>query len=131
MGRTFDVLGGRMRKEPRRAGEAPAAIPFPQPEPETPEPDPELVPVTNEDLPGDDNSIPYVEVGGPRAKVRPAEPEAPAKVAHPFAGASGSATSTVAVALNPEVAFHLLADLSFPVFSPPGPELVAYHRPEH
>ena len=37
----------------------------------------------------------------------------------------------IAGAGRPEVMFHLLADVSLPVFSPPGPELVAYHRPEH
>ncbi len=117
MGRTFEVLGGRMRKEPR--AEAPAAILFPQLEPEQPddEPAPELVPVTQEDLPGDDNSIPFVEVGGTRPKVA-ASPELVAPKPSPEPA-------------GPEVRFHLLADVSLPVFSPPGPELVAYHRPEH
>jgi Mrp family chromosome partitioning ATPase len=124
MGRTFEVLGGRVRKEPRV--DAPAAIPFPQPEPDEPLPAPELVPVTKEDLPDDDNSVPFIEVGGPRAKI---EPEAQAKVTPTFACASGS--SGVRETPSPEVTFHLLADVSLPVFSPPGPELVTYHRPEH
>jgi Mrp family chromosome partitioning ATPase len=126
MGRTFEVLGGRVRKEPRV--DAPAAIPFPQPEPDEPLPAPELVPVTKEDLPDDDNSVPFIEVGGPRAKPK-SEPSAKAEATFAFADASGS--SAIAGAPNPEVTFHLLADLSLPVFSPPGPELVAYHRPEH
>ena len=115
MGRTFEVLGGRMRKEPRR--KAPAAIPFPQPELDELAPAPELVPVTQDDLPGDDNSIPFVEVGGPRGNRKPAveflEPKIESQPA------------------EPEVAFHLLADVTLPAFSPPGPELIAYHQPEH
>jgi Mrp family chromosome partitioning ATPase len=115
MGRTFDVLGGRMRREPR--AEAPAAIPFPQPGFDEPEPAPELVPVTLDDLPGDDNSLPFIEVGGPR---RSAAPTPELAVPKPLAEVAA-----------PEVAFHLLADVSLPAFRPPGPELVAYHRPEH
>lgn len=126
MGRTFEVLGGRVRKEPRV--DAPAAIPFPQPEPDEPLPDPELVPVTKEDLPGDDNSIPFIEVGGPRAKP---EPEASAKTKATVADAPVSAPPVVANPSSSEVTFHLLADVSLPVFSPPAPELVSYHRPEH
>src|SRR5262245_55285591 len=126
MGRTFEVLGGRVRKEPRV--DAPAAIPFPQPEPDEPQAAPDLVPVTKEALPAVDTSVPFIEVGGPRAKP---EPEAPAIAKPAVVDASGSAPAATAFAQSPEVSFHLLADVSLPVFTPPGPELVAYHRPEH
>jgi Mrp family chromosome partitioning ATPase len=117
MGRTFEVLGGRKRMEPR--AEAPAAIPFPQPDFADTSPAPELVPVTIDDLPGDNGAIPFIEVGGPRAK--PAATPTPELVA----------PKKQPEVPPPEVTFHLLADVALPAFSPPAPELVAYHRPEH
>ena len=115
MGRTFEVLGGRTRKEP--IADAPAAIPFPQPDFEDPLPGPELVPVTNEDLPGDDSSIPFIEVGGPRAKKE--------------AGPSVVATKFRTKEPSPEVAFQLFPGDTRPALGPPAQDLVAYHRPEH
>jgi Mrp family chromosome partitioning ATPase len=117
MGRTFEVLGGRMRKP---AGAAPApALPFPPPDADSP-PGPELVPVAADDLPSDDDSVPHIEVGGPRAKntappgpnLLPPRPpvEAPAR----------------------EVGFQLWApDAMAAAAGPLGDDLIVYHRPEH
>jgi Mrp family chromosome partitioning ATPase len=78
---------------------------------------PDVVPVTDDDLPGDDNSIPFVEVGGPRARSAP--------------GPELIAPKVVPQASGPEVAFHLLAGDGRPSTSLPARELIAYHRPEH
>src|SRR5687767_9130544 len=71
MGRTIEVLAGRLRKA-AGADPAPAArrsLPTaPPPEPELADDGPVLVPLTTDDLPGDRDSVPHVEVGGPRAK---------------------------------------------------------------
>ena len=115
MGRTFEVLGGRTRKEP--IADAPAAIPFPQPDFESPLPTPDLVPITHDDLPDDDGSIPFIEVGGPRAKS-----ENTPKLVAPIAANKESA---------PEVAFQLLPGDTRPAIGPPTQDLIAYHRPEH
>ena len=72
MGRTFEVLTrGRARK---LAGVEPvAAIPFPSADLEPPA-TVSLVPAAADDLPNDDNALPYIEVGGPRPSV-PASPQ--------------------------------------------------------
>jgi len=113
MGRTFEVLGGRLRKA---AGAESASIPFTPTEPEPPA-GPTLVPVTADDLPADDDEVPHVEVGGPR-KREPVGPELlPPKA--------------VTLVSAPEVAFQLLpSDVRTPVI-PPAPDLIAYHRPDH
>ena len=119
MGRTFEVLGGRKRMEPR--AEAPAAIPFPQPDFEDNTPAPELVPVTVDDLPGDNGSVPFIEVGGPRAKPTPASAPAPdidRTEADARAGCRKSC-STSSPTLRCPRSIHCL------------PDLVSYHRPEH
>ncbi|HKB01050.1 MAG TPA: hypothetical protein VKD90_02475 [Gemmataceae bacterium] len=116
MGRTFEVLGGRLRKA--AGAESVAAVPFPAVELE-PEPalGPVLVPVADDDLPGDDDSVPHVEVGGPRSKAAPGPQLVPPKspAAPPAA----------------EVAFHLLPDDARHTARPPGPEVITYHRPDH
>ena len=63
----------------RSRAESPAAILFPQLEPDETDdgPIPELVPLTQEDIPGDDNSIPFVEVGGARTKSQPTPNSSP------------------------------------------------------
>jgi Mrp family chromosome partitioning ATPase len=114
MGRTFEVLGGRLRKA--TGVEPVAAIPFPTADPEPPV-GPTLVPVSNDDLPGDDDSVPFVEVGGPRPKAQPG-PQLVAPKAPPGPVAA-------------EVAFQLLPDGARPPVAPLGPELIAYHRPDH
>ncbi|HEX3152479.1 MAG TPA: hypothetical protein VHR66_30680 [Gemmataceae bacterium] len=104
---------------PRRAPD-PAPAPEPEPEPiaEVDEATgPILVPVTAEDLPGDDNAIPFIEIGGPRAKA-PAGP-----VLMP--------PKATIVPQVPEVAFQLLPEQAAPAPPIPGPDLIAYHRPEH
>ena len=118
MGRTLEVLAGRMRKAgaaeaafPRRA-----AVPEPEPEPEVPA-GPVLVPVTSEDLPGDDNAVPHVEVGGPRAKAAAGPQLVPARA--PTAPSA------------PSVAFQLLPESVRPTPPVPGADLIAYHRPDH
>jgi Mrp family chromosome partitioning ATPase len=114
MGRTFEVLGGRLRKA--AGAEAVSAIPFPAADPE-PASGPVLVPVSSDDLPADDDSVPHVEVGGPRSKAKPGPQLLPAKppAAPPAA----------------EVAFHLLPVGGRPAPSAPGTEVVTYHRPDH
>src|SRR5262245_10190887 len=115
MGRTFDVLGGRSGRMPKAAGaDAPAAIPFPTVEPDVPMPTPEVVPLAADDLPDDDNGVPFIEVGGPRPK-SPVGPElrAPKFVPQQF---------------GTEVSFQLLPENPSP--TPPGSELIAYHRPD-
>jgi Mrp family chromosome partitioning ATPase len=114
MGRTFEVLGGRTRKA--TGGDAPAAIPFPTTEPDAPAPAPEVVPLTADDLPGDNNSVPFVEVGGPRPKTA--------------SGPELRAPKFVPQRPAPEVAFQLLH--GEPQRPPsPGSDLIAYHRPDH
>jgi Mrp family chromosome partitioning ATPase len=121
MGRTLEVLAGRLRKA---AGpDLPASIPIrsaPAPAPESdPEPadGPVLVPLTSDDLPGDREGVPHIEVGGPRAKA-PAGPQ----LVPPRLAAAPPA---------PEVVFQLLP-AAVPATAPvPGADLIAYHRPDH
>ncbi|MSR55515.1 MAG: hypothetical protein EXS09_19860 [Gemmataceae bacterium] len=124
MGRTFEVLGGRMRKavgaEPR------PALPFPTLEPD---PEPEivnLVPVSNDDLPGDDNDIPHIEVGGPRPKLH----QTPIVAAPQVAALQVAAPQVEPAVGGISVAFHLLSgepETSIGLAA----DLIAYHRPEH
>jgi len=114
MGRTFEVLGGRMRKAV--GAESQPALPFPSIEPE---PEPEivkLVEVSNDDLPGDDNEVPHIEVGGPRPKLHQAS-AAPVPRIEPAVGGMS-------------VAFHLLSGEPETSIGPAA-DLIAYHRPEH
>ena len=72
MGRTLEVLGGRLRKaagadSPASIPMRPAAAPAREPDPE-PADGPVLVPLTSDDLPGDREGVPHIEVGGPRAQ---------------------------------------------------------------
>lgn len=125
MGRTFEVLGGRTRKVAE--AEARAVVPLPKLDPDPPPAaaeGPQLVPVTPDDLPGDDNSVPFIEVGGPRSKAAPAKGPTPA-------GPKLVAPRVVARADGPEVAFQLLPGDARPPAGPPGPDLIAYHRPDH
>jgi Mrp family chromosome partitioning ATPase len=118
MGRTFEVLAGRVRKA-AGAGSV-ATVPFPTPasDPEPPA-GPTLVPFGADDLPGDNNEVPHIEVGGPRPKAAP--PAGPKLVApKPPAGPRVA-----------DVAFQLLPGDSRPAAAAPGPELIAYHRPDH
>jgi len=113
MGRTFEVLGGRLRKA---AGAESASIPYTPTESDPPT-GPTLVPMTPDDLPADDDGVPHVEVGGPRKK----EPTGPELLP----------PKTVIQVSAPEVAFQLLpSDIRTPVI-PPTPDLIAYHRPDH
>ena len=113
MGRTFEVLGGRVRKA-NGAESAPVSIPAPEPPEST---GPVLVPMTQEDLPADDDGVPHVEVGGPRTKT-PAGPQLlPPRTVPPVAA--------------PEVAFQLLSNDVRPARVPPSADLIAYHRPDH
>jgi Mrp family chromosome partitioning ATPase len=116
MGRTLEVLAGRMRK----AGAAEAVLarraPVPEPEPEAPA-GPVLVPLAPDDLPGDDNAVPHIEVGGPRRK----EPAGPQLIAPRVPSAPPA----------PEVVFQLLPEPSRSAAPAPGQDLIAYHRPDH
>jgi Mrp family chromosome partitioning ATPase len=120
MGRTLEVLAGRIRK----AGGSESALPIPpraaapvtEPEPEIVE-GPVLVPVTSEDLPGDQENVPHIEVGGPRAKT-PVGPQLMPPRSTPVPPA-------------PDVAFQLLPEAVRVPVPPPGPDLIAYHRPDH
>lgn len=119
MGRTLEVLAGRMRKAAAQpAAPVPRRLPAPAaaPEPESAE-GPVLVPLTSDDLPGDQDAVPHIEVGGPRAK-SPAGPQ----LLQPRLPAAPPA---------PQVAFQLLPVAAQPPVPPPGPELIAYHRPDH
>jgi len=122
MGRTLEVLAGRVRKAagplaapsiPLRAP-VPAAAPEPEPEPAE---GPVLVPLTSEDLPGDQDAVPHIEAGGPRAKAAAGPQLIPPRPA-PIPSA-------------PEVVFQLLPEAVRGPALPPGPDLVAYHRPDH
>lgn len=118
MGRTFEALNGRTRKA--AAGDEPvASIPFPTVASE-PMADngPTLVPMTADDLPGDDDQLPHVEVGGPR--VKPAATAAPTLVAP-------KTTPTLPMF---DVGFQLLTRTLDKPREVPA-EIVAYHRPDH
>jgi Mrp family chromosome partitioning ATPase len=120
MGRTLEVLAGRLRKAggPEAApAPRPVAVPAVVPDPEPAEEGPVLVPLTSEDLPGDRESVPYIEVGGPRAK----PPVGPQLVPPRLAPAPPA----------PDVGFQLLPDVPRPTALPPAPDLIAYHRPDH
>lgn len=118
MGLTFEALGrGRTRKGGGTEATV-AAIPFPSLEPE-PTLAVNLVPLTTDDLPADDNEVPYVEVGGPRPKTSlPAGPQLHAPKP------SGVVN---------EVAFQLMPqhDVRPVTVSQLTPDLLAYHQPEH
>jgi Mrp family chromosome partitioning ATPase len=118
MGRTFEVLGGRVRKA--AGAESLRAVPVLAPDPEPPA-GPVLVPVAPDDLPGDDDSVPHVEVGGQRQKgkapVQSVPQLLPPRPAPPPVAA--------------EVAFQLLPGETRPPAGAPGPEVIAYHRPDH
>lgn|SRR5262245_273327 len=115
MGRTFEVLGGRLRK-PAAAEPAPA-LQFPPPD-DSP-PGPELVPVATDDLPADDDTVPHIEVGGPRAKNSP--PAGPTLL--PPRSVEPPAS---------EVGFQLWTpDAMAAAAGPLGEDLIVYHRPEH
>jgi Mrp family chromosome partitioning ATPase len=116
MGRTLEVLSGRLRK----AAESAATLPLRTPVPFVPDPEPVdgpvLVPLAPDDLPGDQENVPHVEVGGPRSKsaigpqlVKPRVTPAP---------------------LAPDVVFQLLPETARPG-PPPAPDLIAYQRPDH
>src|SRR5262249_8965698 len=117
MGRTFEVLAGRLRQA---AGAVPVpAVAAPPPETDAPA-GPELVPISPDDLPADDDSVPHVEVGGPRAKTTPP---------------AGPQLRMPRLPTGPTV-----ADVGFQLWpveamaTAPGPvraDLIAYHRPEH
>lgn len=124
MGRTIEVLAGRLRKA---AGAGPTATP-PRHRPAPPAPPsesepsadgPVLVPLTTDDLPADRENVPHIEVGGPRAKL-PAGPQ----LVKPRAALTPAPAA-------PEVAFHLLPQAVRQPPPPPGPDLIAYHRPDH
>src|SRR5829696_5897928 len=112
MGRTIEVLAGRLRKaagtEPAPAARRPLpTAPPPEPEPEPAADGPVLVPLTTDDLPGDRENVPHIEVGGPRNKaavgpqlVGPRPAVAPAPPA-------------------PQVAFQLLPEAVRPGAPPP------------
>src|SRR4051812_20776039 len=121
MGRTLEVLAGRLRKG--AGGSAPASIPMRPAAAPIREPDPEpgegpvLVPLTSDDLPGDREGVPHIEVGGPRAKA----PAGPQLVPPRLAPAPPAA----------EVVFQLLPAADPATAPVPGPDLIAYHRPDH
>jgi Mrp family chromosome partitioning ATPase len=121
MGRTLEALGGRMRRADTAKSVLPLRMPALEPDPE-PEiaAGPVLVPVTAEDLPGDDNAVPFIEVGGPKSKAAAGPQLVPPRP-----------SPAPIVPAAPEVAFQLLPDLARPTPVIPGPELIAYHRPEH
>ena len=122
MGRTLEVLAGRLRKaagaEPGSAGRR--SLPTaPPPEPEPTEEGPVLVPLTTDDLPGDRANVPHVEVGGPREKAAVGP-----QLVRPRAALASVPHAT-------KVAFQLLPEAVRPTPTPPGPDLIAYHRPDH
>lgn len=126
MGRTYEVLSGtRLRKA--AGAESLQSLPFPGPAAD-PGPAPaadetpavSLVPMTDEDLPADDNSVPFVEVGDKKASNGPVGPrlmvpkELPAFTTH-------------------HVGFQLLKE---PHYAPQPPtelpsKFVTYHQPNH
>ncbi len=123
MGRTFEVLGGRHRRSAN--AEPVAAIPFPTADLEPP-PNVELVPMSADDLPSDNDGLPYIEVGGPRAKVVPPvveKIEAPSPPIRPPA--------LMVSAIGTDLSFQLLTPETMPKSGPLSPDLVAYHTPEN
>ena len=145
MGRTYEVLSGnRLRRA--SGAESLRSLPFPalpaenialrEPEEETPV---SLVPMTAEDLPADDNSVPFIEVGD--KKTAPSANSIP-QISFPPAEAAPAAETAGPRLLRPrempeltthQVGFQLLKEL--PESPVPGGELpsrfVTYHRPEH
>lgn len=122
MGRTLEVLAGRLKKA--AGAEATLSMPLRVPKPApAPEPAPEstdgpvLVPFSSDDLPGDQENVPHVEVGGPR-KAQPVGPQLMPPRPAP-------------VTPGPEVAFQLLPESAYRAAPVPGLDLIAYHRPEH
>lgn len=115
MGRTFDVLSGRRKNGTSR--EAPVAIPFPSVEP-LPSPSVEVVPFRDDDLPPDNDKVPYIEVGDKKAPSAPVGPQliAPKPTTPPPSAA---------------LAFQLLHPGERPKGPVIGQDLIAYHRPEH
>jgi Mrp family chromosome partitioning ATPase len=121
MGRTLEVLAGRLQK----AGGPKSAPPIPKrpapPPPVVAEPEPAegpvLVPLTSDDLPGDQENVPHIEVGGPRSKTAIGPKLMPPRA--------------MPVPAAPEVAFQLLPEAGRGPIAPPGPDLIAYHRPDH
>ncbi|WP_020469444.1 P-loop NTPase family protein [Zavarzinella formosa] len=131
MGRTYEVLSGnRLRKA--SGAESLRSIPFPgtDPEPltiqETEETSPvNLVPMTEEDLPSDDNSIPFVEVGDKNT---------------PTAGQATQPTGPRLLSpreipefTTHQVGFQLLREVHIAPVSPQDlpAKFVTYHQPNH
>jgi Mrp family chromosome partitioning ATPase len=124
MGRMLEVLT-RSRSRPVAAEE--------KPEPDAMTPAPVLEAAPDESFPGDDTSIPFVEVGGPR-------PEAGR--AHTVEAPTNRGTSGVGAAMRvPKAHVHSIAYLAvqFQAAATPLPaaagsiavEVVAQHHPEH
>jgi Mrp family chromosome partitioning ATPase len=127
MGRTFEVLGGgRIRKVV--GGEDIASIPFPTAEAEPALPILELVPAAEDDLPSDDNDVPFIEVGKGKPAVSIPGPQLLPPRPKPIPAAAAANQPSI-----PEVAFLLLRDIDqLPVTAKSlGQELIAYHNPAH
>jgi Mrp family chromosome partitioning ATPase len=117
MGRTFEALGrGQGRKS--TGSETVAALPFPRLDPE-PLTVVNLVPLGADDLPTDDNNVPFVEVGGPRPTTSIA--------------AGPQLLPPKAAGVTSEVAFQLLPqwDARPVTVGQLSPDLLAYHKPDH
>ena len=114
-----DVRGARRDGCGRRPEPEPAAVPFPaDPSPNRPAADRRLVPVTPDDLPGDDDAVPHIEVGGPRPKT-PAGPQLlPPKSRQRSAGARKSRSSSCPGEMRPPAGPPAAGSDRLP---PPGP----------
>lgn len=122
MGRTYEVLSGqRIRKA--AGAESLRSLPFPEMEVPvdvaTPSPV-NLVPMTGDDLPGDNHSVPFIEIGD-RSK------------ANEVSGPKLLAPRVLPQATSHEVGFQLLREAkATPVSGGELPaNLIAYHQPTH
>ena len=126
MGRTYEALSGtRLRKA---AGvESVRALPFPSPEPDPDEAPPvSLVPMTEEDLPADNNAVPFVEVGDKKAATGQPAPTA-------SFGPRLMVPQDLPQFTTHHVGFQLLRE---PHAAPVSPrelpaKFVTYHQPNH
>jgi Mrp family chromosome partitioning ATPase len=132
MGRTYDLLTkARGTRRPYSTqgggvdGPMPSILPLPSVEADEPA-RVELVPIAPDDLPSDNDTVPYIEVGGPKSK-----PAATVTVASP--GVKLLEPKPQAKPVFGELSFHLLGNFEQLPQSggtiPAG--VVAYHQPEH
>lgn len=150
MGRTYEVLSGNRLR--RAAGaESIRSLPFPVPA-STPEITPpveieesttvDLVPMTEDDLPSDDNTIPFIEVGDKKTTTKdepakqilpPTAPIKPVEIDPELVGPRLLRPREIEDPTTHQVDFQLLKESTKTPVSPSElpANFVTYHRPEH